>query len=206
MLGVFDAGEDGVEPGRAAFSVEDLNAHRTYLLKVANRILNPRIRPRVSASDLVQQSILTAINQFRTFRGRSLPEMRAWLEGILRNEYRNCRRTHETCQRRGVSREVSMNVLVNEGLEWDCEDKRVRQEAALAEQWECIVQAVKRLSPCEAEAFQLIIVERLTVTEAAVRLGLTEAAMRKRYERSMTRLREILNWQPKIGMKEPGEK
>lgn len=55
-----------------------LEEHGNYLYRFAFS----RVRDRAAAEDLVQDTLLTAINRLDTFEGRS--SMRTWLAGILR--------------------------------------------------------------------------------------------------------------------------
>src|SRR5215469_6834670 len=58
---------------------------RNYLLLVAERELDPGLRGKMGASDLVQQTFLDAERGFTGFRGQTERELLAWLQRILQN-------------------------------------------------------------------------------------------------------------------------
>src|SRR6516164_9512157 len=62
-----------------------LEACRRYLLLVAERQLDPYLRAKGGASDLVQETFLEAQCVFRAFAGTSEAELRAWLRRLLLN-------------------------------------------------------------------------------------------------------------------------
>ena len=86
-----------------------LEACRRYLLLVAERELDPALRPKGGASDLVQETFLEAQRDFAGFRGRSQPELRAWLRQILRNNLANFHRRFRDADKRRLDREVSLD-------------------------------------------------------------------------------------------------
>ena len=56
-----------------------LEVHRTYLLAVAERRLDPDLKSKGGASDLVQETFLEAMCDFEQFQGASPEALRAWL-------------------------------------------------------------------------------------------------------------------------------
>src|SRR5262245_1013226 len=58
---------------------------REYLLAIAERQVNPALRGKGGASDVVQQTFLDAHRDFDDFDGASLEELQAWLRRLLLN-------------------------------------------------------------------------------------------------------------------------
>ncbi len=85
-----------------------LEAGRKYLLQIANRALDDKLRPKVGASDLVQDTYLEAQRDFGQFRGQTEAEFYGWLQGILANRLSNNARRYVQTQRRAVDREVRL--------------------------------------------------------------------------------------------------
>ncbi len=116
-----------------------------YLLMHARRELEPELRSKVGARDLVQEALLYGQRRIGTFRGQSEPELLAWLRRILRNRLSNYRRRYYETQKRGIYRETSLqdgdgqdllNLLVARGgSASQCavrrEEKRALQRALL---------------------------------------------------------------------------
>jgi RNA polymerase sigma-70 factor, ECF subfamily len=64
---------------------ETLERYRAYLSLLAGSKVDPWLRQRVDASDLVQQTLLDALERRDQFRGSSEGEFLAWLRTILSN-------------------------------------------------------------------------------------------------------------------------
>jgi RNA polymerase sigma-70 factor (ECF subfamily) len=86
-----------------------LQHYRNYLQVVAMAQLDPKLRARISASDLVQETMLGAYRDFPQFRGHSERELLAWLRQILINKLRVFVQQHVLAARRDVRRERSLN-------------------------------------------------------------------------------------------------
>jgi RNA polymerase sigma-70 factor (ECF subfamily) len=85
-----------------------LDSCRNHLLRVAQRELDPELRAKGDASDLVQETFLEAQRDFAQFQGVSEAELRAWLSRLLFNNVCNfSRRYHET-DKRAIEREVAL--------------------------------------------------------------------------------------------------
>ena len=61
----------------------DLEQYRSYLKLLADLQLNPQLKVKEDASDIVQQTMLEAHRDFAGFRGKTDAELRAWLKTIL---------------------------------------------------------------------------------------------------------------------------
>ena len=61
-------------------------AHQTYLKAIANMLLPRRVKVKHAPSDIVQDVAYTAIVNFSRFKGHTVQELQAWLEGILKNK------------------------------------------------------------------------------------------------------------------------
>ena len=79
---------------------------RGFLLAVANRELDSEFRPKIGASDLVQETMLSAQRCIADFQGGTRDELLAWLRVILVNDIKEARRRYLTAQR-DVRREAT---------------------------------------------------------------------------------------------------
>lgn len=79
--------------GSASALGELLENCRHFLLAYAERNLESGMRPKLAASDIVQETILKASEAFSGFRGNSTREFRSWLRTILIRTLVDCHRT-----------------------------------------------------------------------------------------------------------------
>src|SRR6516165_4598279 len=77
-----------------------LEACRGYLHLLAQRELDPDLRAKGSASDLVQETFLEAQKDFGRFVGESEDELLAWLRQMLVHNLLNFTRRYRTTQKR----------------------------------------------------------------------------------------------------------
>ena len=88
-----------------------LQQYRNYLVVLASMQIEKRLQPRVSPSDVVQETMLRAHKNFGQFRGTTEPELLAWLRQILVNNLAKFVEQHMLAARRDVRREVSMQRI-----------------------------------------------------------------------------------------------
>ena len=94
------------EPGRT------LERFRAYLRLLARLQLDPRLRPKIDPSDVVQQTLLHAYRGLDGFRGRSDGELAAWLRQILARNLAHAARDLARA-RRDVDRECSLEAALD---------------------------------------------------------------------------------------------
>jgi RNA polymerase sigma-70 factor, ECF subfamily len=83
-----------------------LAGSRDFLLHLANRDFDPRLRAKANPSDVVNETILEAQRDFQGFRGTTPKEWLAWLGKLLRHNLANFNRSFQGTAKREVSREV----------------------------------------------------------------------------------------------------
>src|SRR5215831_16291037 len=86
-----------------------LERFRSYLLLLARVRLDPMVRAKVGASDVVQQTLLEANRDRARFRGRTVGEQAAWLRQILARNLANVLR-----DLRDVAREQPLQAALDE--------------------------------------------------------------------------------------------
>jgi len=151
------------------------------------RRLPRAVRPKVSESDVVQEAYLAAFVALGDFEDRGDGSFKGWLATILErkilDEVRNLVRTGKRDVRRevaagssvvrlaGASAQASPSAAAIEGEE----TANVRAEMA-------------SMSGSHREVLRLVHEERLTIEDAAQRMGRTLAATKKLYGRAVMRL------------------
>jgi RNA polymerase sigma-70 factor, ECF subfamily len=88
-----------------------LQLYRNYLTLLATTQIEKRLQPRLSPSDVVQETMLRAHKNFGQFRGTTEQELVAWLRQILVNNLAKFVEQHVLAARRDVRREVSIERL-----------------------------------------------------------------------------------------------
>jgi RNA polymerase sigma-70 factor (ECF subfamily) len=170
--------------------------YRAYLVLLARMSLASRLRARLDASDVVQQTLLEAYRHAGQFRGQSSGEMAAWLRQILARQLANALRDH-TRGCRDVRREQSLEKSLAESSaclgrlladdqpspseRLDAEERLLRLAAALAELPEAQRQAVEGRH-----------LHGWSLDRTAAEMGRTPAAVAGLLHRGLARLRTHL--------------
>jgi RNA polymerase sigma-70 factor (ECF subfamily) len=168
--------------------------HRDYLCKVVELRLDPKLRPRVDPSDIVQEAHLEAVRRLAGYLdGQTMP-FRLWLRQIAHDRLLKARRHHLGAARRSLGREVplpegSSHLLAQQLLAAgsspsDRLDRRELEDRLHA--------AFAQLADADREILLLRAVEGLSYQEVGYLLNIEPAAARKRHGRALVRLHKIL--------------
>ena len=171
-----------------------LEGCRQYLLAVARHALPPDLQGKVGASDLVQETLLKAQQEFGRFDGAGESQLLAWLRAILLNNVANCTRRFAT-DMRDVGREVALAIEdSHEVLAGYVPAPGPSPSEAFLERERdaALEQALGRLSEQAREVVRLHNQEDLSFEEIARRTGPSADAVRKTWVRALRQLREIL--------------
>jgi len=90
-----------------------LDKYRPYLLLLARLQIEPRLRPKLDPSDLVQETLLRAHAHLEQCRGNSSAEVASWLRAILANALAEAVRRYSGPQR-DLIRERSLQMGLQE--------------------------------------------------------------------------------------------
>jgi len=170
--------------GQALASVRD------YLLLVANEQLEPALKAKGNASDLVQETFLRAQRGVEGFRGRTATEWRNWLRSILVRNLAKERRRFGATAKRLVQREVT----IPDGMRLDCvgTDETPSRDLARREQEAALIEVLERLPDHYREVVIWHHREQLSFDEIGQRCGISAEAARKLWTRALGRLRKEL--------------
>ena len=92
---------------RAAFN-QLFDQYRPLMIRSAERRLSPRVRPRIDASDVVQEAHLDAFQRLGDFLHRRPMSFRLWLLKTVHERLLKIERRHLAATRRSVDREVPL--------------------------------------------------------------------------------------------------
>jgi RNA polymerase sigma-70 factor (ECF subfamily) len=158
--------------------------------------LDPRLRGRIDASDVVQQTFLQAHQALAGFRGGTSGELAAWLRQILARNLAHAIRDHGR-DRRDVGRERSLEEALEASsvrLEgWlAAEQSSPSQQADRNEQLLRLASVLACLPEAQREAIVLHYWQGWTTTQIGQHLERTPAAVAGLLKRGLQELRRQL--------------
>ena len=173
-----------------------LERYRPYLLLLARLRLDPRLRGRLDASDVVQQTLLEAHQARGQFRGTSEAEAAAWLRQILARNLANAVRD-VLRDKRDVRREQSLEAAVEESSRrldaWlAAEQSSPSARAEHNEQGVRLAAALAELPEDQREALTRHHLEGWPLGEVARHLGCSPEAVAGLIKRGLRQLRQRL--------------
>jgi RNA polymerase sigma-70 factor (ECF subfamily) len=172
-----------------------LEGCRAYLQHVAHREVDPRLRAKGDASDLVQETFLEAQRDFAAFTGETEEELLAWLRHHLRYRISKFLRSHHGTAKREARREVPLeddNSSAPRGPAL-VSDQPSPSECALAgERDQLLERAIGQLPEEYRRVIDLRYRQGLPFEAIGAVLGRTENSARKLWGRAIERLGQEL--------------
>jgi RNA polymerase sigma-70 factor (ECF subfamily) len=168
--------------------------YRDYLLVLAETQLEPRLRQKLDASDVVQQTLLEAHQQQEQFRGESGAQKAAWLRQILARNLADALRGF----RRG-KRDLAREGSLHEALEHSsarleawlaAESASPSQQAQQHERSLWLARALAQLPESQREALVLQHWHGWTLAQIGQHMDRTPAAVAGLLKRGLKALRE----------------
>lgn len=185
--GVSDFAEVLSAARRSDHALADLlEEFRNSLRRLAEDGLDSDVRPKVGASDLVQQTLLEATKGFSAFRGESREQLQAWMRRILVRNLLNEVRKWRSTKMRSIDREVTLDVPGAVPLA--SPDETPSCLVAAREQEMLLREALGRLTPDQQEVIRLRHFEQLGFEEIARRLNRRYSAARMLWYRAFEKL------------------
>ena len=174
----------------------DLEQYRKYLLMLARVQLDPRLREKLDASDVVQQTMLEAHREQQRFRGRTEGERVAWLRQILAHNLADALRGFHRAKR-DIARERSIEQALDQSsarLEaWlAAEQSSPSQKAMRNEQLLQLAEALETLPEAQREAVELHYWQGWPLAEIGKHLGRSVPAVAGLLQRGLKKLRRHL--------------
>ncbi|MBX3420904.1 MAG: sigma-70 family RNA polymerase sigma factor [Pirellulaceae bacterium] len=172
-----------------------LEACRAYLLLVAERELDPALRAKGGASDIVQETFIEAQRAFSRFSSTSHDQFLAWLRAMLLNNVTDFRRKYRGTQKRNSDREVALDAGPSSS-DWR---SRLASDAPTASgeftQQETLLEIQAALEQLP-EDYRLVIAyryeENCSFEEIALRMQRTPNAVQKLFARAIDRLQAMI--------------
>ena len=171
-----------------------LARHRKSLCKFVELRMDPKLRTRVDASDVVQETQLEAFRRLPDFLERRPMPFHVWLRKTAYERLLMARRQHVDAGQRAVGREVPLpdrsSLLLAQQLlapgsspSGQCDRReRVRRVRGV----------VAQLPEADREILVMRDLDGLSYQEVACLLEIDPAATRKRHGRALLRLHQLL--------------
>jgi RNA polymerase sigma-70 factor, ECF subfamily len=177
--------------------------HRDRLRRMVELRLDPRLRARLDASDVVQDAFLDVARDLDAYLADpKLPPL-LWLRLHVGRRLTTLHRQHLGTKMRDAGQEISLyqgalpqassaalaSMLLGQHTS-------PTQAALRAERMLRVQEALNSLDPIDREVLALRHFEQLGRAEAALALGISQDAAAKRYFRALKRLKDILATMP----------
>ena len=171
-----------------------LDYHRSRLEKMITMRMDRRIRARFDASDVLQETMMTANARLPAYLAEPTIPFYLWLRNLALQQLIQMHRHHVDRQKRTVTRESfehpglsdeSVLQLVDRlvGSVTGPQERLVRKEVK-----QRTLQVLKSLKPRDREIIELRYLEELNSDEIAAVLGIGVAAVHARHFRAIQRL------------------
>lgn len=184
---------DRAAAGDGAAVGELLARHRPAMAAFAALHLDPAVRSRLDASDVVQEAQAELAARLGDYLERRPMPFRLWVRKTTYERLLKARRTHRA-DRRDVAREAGgvdrSSVLLARSLV--AAGPTASEDAAAREDAERVARAVGELAGGDREVLLMRHVEGLAYREIGCLLGVEPAAARQRYGRALFRLQKAL--------------
>jgi RNA polymerase sigma-70 factor (ECF subfamily) len=171
----------------------DLERFRNYLRFLAEIKLDRRLRNRIDASDIVQETLMRAYVAWDSFRGNESAQRVAWLRQILMRTILHALRDAR-CAKRDMAREQRLDPIIDESSrrieQWLADDEKSPSEAvAQAEELLKVAEAVYQLPEAERVAVIGYYWQHGTLADISEELGRSVPAVAGLVHRGLRRLR-----------------
>lgn len=180
-----------------------LERHRPALRRMIDMRMDPKLRQRLDASDVVQDVLIEAHRRLNDYLADPKMPFHLWLRHIAKDRVIDAHRRHRGAARRSLDREQPM--VAPAGLNQSTMDLAAQLRdpeltPAARATWEELQRrfrdAIEELPEADREVVLMRHFEHLTNSDVAAALDLTEPAASMRYLRAMRKLRSILGEEP----------
>ncbi len=170
---------------------ELLDGFRPQLTRLTEPELDPGLRVRIDASDIVQQTCLSAIRRFADFNGTEIDQFAAWLQRVHHNNILDAVRNNKRVEKRDISREqtLSDSGLANDAGT-DNREATPSQNALRREATAMLENFLKELPADQRDVVQLRFLEGWAFKDIAAHLERSEDSVAGLLKRGLRNLRK----------------
>jgi RNA polymerase sigma-70 factor (ECF subfamily) len=174
-----------------------LERFRAYLRLLASMQMDPRMQGKLDPSDLVQQTLLKALQALDRFQQRSEAELAAWLRQILAHNLASAARDLGRAKR-DAARECSLEAALEQSParleEWlVAEQSSPSQQAERKEQVFRLAEVLGSLPEAQREAVSRRYLQNWSLDDIGRHLDRSPAAVAGLIKRGLKQLRLLLH-------------
>ena len=185
--------------GDQAALAELFSQYQAALRRMIDIRLDPRLNGRVSASDVLQETYLDALQRAPHYFNHPEMPFFVWLRLVAGQRLVDVHRHHLGAKMRDAGKEISLNLGGGLGASSVCLAAHLvgnftspSQAFERIELLGKVEDALESLDPIDREVLSLRHFEELSNADTAAILGIETAAASKRYVRALERLRTAL--------------
>jgi len=176
------------------------DAWHDRLKRIVQFRLDDRLKGRISASDVIQESFISASERTEHFRNDLDMPLFLWLRLIVNQKLADFHRRHIAAGKRDVRREVSFggsmaSPQTSRAMAAQLVGRMTSPSRAFSrvERIAAVEGALNRMEAVDREVIALRHFEELTNVEVAAVLDISVQAASKRYVRAIQRMKELLS-------------
>jgi len=188
----------GAGRGDSAARQRLLDRHRARLRRMVAVRLDPRLSPRIDASDVVQEALVDADRELDAYLRRPVMPFYLWLRQLVWDRLLRLYRFHVVAQRRSIEREAGAFPPLTDdsvgelavrlvGSGTSPSRRMIREELRAS-----VRSALDAMPSRDREILVQRYLEQLSFEEIASVLGIGVGAVKMRHLRALTRLRDRL--------------
>lgn len=188
--------------GDESAMVELFDEHRTRLKRMVELRMNPKLRGRIDASDVLQEAYLDLAKQLPNYAANPTIPFFVWLRRITGQRLMMLYRHHIGAAKRTAKMEVGIFNGGPEASSVHLATQLVGQlttvtEAALRDERQSkLMEVLNELDSVDREIVALRHFERLSIGEIAAQHEISEAAAGMRHLRALRKLKQLLAQYP----------
>lgn len=167
---------------------ELLESFRPALMEIADQKLGQRFRRRMSLSDLIQDTMMTAGKQFELFEGDTANEFRNWLRELFHSRLVDGLRRHQVAEKRRLGREDEKTSVS------ELEDPAASPSAiaALHEDASLLLQSLQKLPAQYQKIIHLRYLQNLTFEQISRELEMPLSTVFYRFHEAVEALQLLV--------------
>lgn len=172
--------------------------YRQRLKKMVHVRLNPQLKGRLDASDVIQDTLVEAARTLDRFLAEPSLPVYLWLRHLANEKLIEAHRRHLGAQKRDASRDLSIHgVALNAtseavAIELICQTTSPDEAAIKEDRKQRLTLALDKMDPLDKEILTLKHFEQLSNREVAELLDISYEAAKKRYFRAIHKLQRLL--------------